>query len=449
MLKIRKNNVVTKDFIEALQKDSRCSIGKNIEIEEGASIYLDSKAKALVLSDGVSISRGAHIEINSGAQVYLGHNVTVGRDSVIAAMCSIKIGDGVGIANGVAIRDHNHRINNIEHLNKNSETSPWASGFEAAPIIIEKMAIISDGVRVLPGVRIGQNTLIGAGVHVRESLPPNCKVVGTAEKFRIIERFDGPLNATVPRSIQFNFFGDSLIDRPAIVVDNPHFDLPKINSEVTVINHETAGFYKLIQQHLKVMHPEQRFVFKNYAVGGSNIRDVQNQITQSINNDNYWDVSFVCVGINDIWRKYQGRQNDAVTLNEYSRLYQDTLNNIKKKSRLIFCIGEPLISVGNDSNNINSEIKEYNVFLKNICSQDTSGNVHYIDLFDEFKRVSQIIAAYNPDESLWIDGVHLTPIGNTLATNIIIRYLEKESIQKALFRLHSIERNEAITRYIS
>ena len=58
------------------------------------------------------------------------------------------------------------------------EKTPWASGFEAAPIVIESMVITSDEVRILPGVKVGQNSLIGAGVHLRQSKGPQLPFSG-------------------------------------------------------------------------------------------------------------------------------------------------------------------------------------------------------------------------------------------------------------------------------
>lgn len=266
MIEIQKATIVTSEMLAKIISDPRCRIGKGITIEDGASIYLDPEFKSLIIEDGCSIARGAHLEVHRGGGLAIGKNVTLGRDSTISVMLSVTIGDGVGIANSVSIRDHNHRVNNVENL-RSGERSPWASGFESAPIVIEAMAVISDAVRILPGVRIGQNTMIGAGVHLRESIGPNCRIVGNAEKVRALDSFCGPLVQTEGQSLNFCFFGDSLTDRPSIVVKNPHYDLPKIGALTEVIGHETAGFYKAVHQRLKVAFPDKVFLFQKFAEG--------------------------------------------------------------------------------------------------------------------------------------------------------------------------------------
>jgi lysophospholipase L1-like esterase len=362
-------------------------------------------------------------------------------------MCSITIGDGVGIANHVSLRDHNHRENRIELVQGKGRT-PWASGFEAAPIVIEPMAILSDEVRVLPGVRVGQNTLIGAGAHLRQSIRPNCKVVGDSKSIRILNEFRGKMESLDMKDITFSFFGDSLVDRPAIVVDNPHYNLPLPGQSVPVRGHETAGFYKMVLQRLQVAFPERSFQFLNFAVGGSTIRDVQTQLANSVQRLPYPDVSFICVGINDVMRTFQGRPSEAVNLVEFSERYTQVIDEAQKRCRLVFCIGEPLVNTEQDAPAINAALKTYNEAIESEVTRRKGRNIYFIDLFSEFERVHTNLSAHSGYESLWSDGVHLSDIGNVLAADIIMRHLQRDDIQRALFRLQSFEQDEARERYV-
>jgi len=441
---IKKGFLISSEGIAQISKDSRCFIGKNVTVEEGTSIYLDPKAKGLRIEDGCHISRGAHIEVNGGATIQIGRNVTIGRDTTIAAMSLIIIGDGVGIANGVSVRDHNHRPNNSENI-QTGEKVPWASGFETAPIHIEDMAIVSDGVRILPGVRIGQNSFVGAGVHLRRSIAPNLQIVGDAHTIKILDKLTAPLTETSVRGLTFDFFGDSLIDRPAIVTTDPHFDLPKIGEDVKVTAHQTAGFYRMVLHRLQCAFPENTFDFNNLAKGGSTIRDVCAQIRSAPAGFN--DVSFICVGINDIWRRFQGRDSESVHLDEFAQLYDESVKLLLKRSRLVFCIGEPLVSIGENSTKFNAELMKYNEAIKEVATRHAKSDVYFIDLFGPFERVNSIMKAYNPGESLWIDGIHLSQLGNTLASDTILRFLDTERIEARLLRLHRYERAEAARRY--
>ena len=446
MITVKQGAAVTESTLKEIAADPRCRIGAGITIENGASIHLDPQFKYFEIADGVAISRGAHLEVNRNGTLIVGKNVSIGRNSTIATMCSISIGDGVGIANNVSLRDHNHRENRIE-LVEGKEKTPWASGFEAAPIVIEPMVILSDEVRVLPGVRVGQNTLIGAGVHLRQSIRPNCKVVGDSKSIRILNEFRGKMELIDMKELTFSFFGDSLIDRPAIVVDNPHYNLPALGQSVPVRGHETAGFFKLVLQRLQVAFPERSFQFLNFAVGGSTIRDVQTQLADSEQRIPYPDVSFICVGINDVMRRFQGRPSEAVDLPEFSDRYAQVIDEAQRRSRLVLCLGEPLVNVSNDAPAINSVLKTYNDAIESEVTRRKSGNIYFIDLFSQFERVNVNLSAHSGYESLWSDGVHLSDIGNVLAADIIMRNLERDDIQRALFRLQSFEQDEARKRY--
>lgn len=240
------------------------------------------------------------------------------------------------------------------------------------------------------------------------------------------------------KDVTFSFFGDSLVDRPAIVVDNPHYDLPALGQSVPVRGHETAGFYKLVLQRLRVAFPEHSFQFLNFAVGGSTIRDVQTQLVYSAPHIPCPDVSFICVGINDVMRTFQGRPSESVDLAEFSDRYAQVIDEAQRRSRLVFCLGEPLVNVSNDAAAINSTLKMYNEAIESEVGRRKSSKIYFIDLFSQFERVQVNLSAHSGSESLWSDGVHLSEIGNVLAADIIMRNLEREDIQRELFKFPEI-----------
>ena len=50
------------------------------------------------------------------------------------------------------------------------------------PVIVKKGARIGTHVVILPGVTIGENSVIGAGAVVTNNIPPNCLAVGVPAK---------------------------------------------------------------------------------------------------------------------------------------------------------------------------------------------------------------------------------------------------------------------------
>jgi len=237
-------------------------------------------------------------------------------------------------------------------------------------------------------------------------------------------------------TLRFCFFGDSLVDRPALVIDDPHYNLPAIGSQVRVQNHETAGFFKLIQQILTVRYPAQKLEFFNRAKGGSTIRQVQYQVEKFCREGNS-DVSLICVGINDVMRKYQGLPDQHVSFDEFAERYTSVLSLLKTKSKIILCLGEPLVQV-QDSHAINQELYTYNNFIKDLA--DSATGIFYIDLFKTFKDTHSALSSRGSQHSLWTDGVHLSDLGNALAADTIVKALEQEEVQRILFQ-DSVKRN--------
>ena len=87
----------------------------------------------------------------------------------------ITIGDDVQIGPNVQLLTPTHPI----------EPDPRQAKWEAAePIAIGDNAWLGGGVIVLPGVTIGENTVVGAGSIVTKDLPPN--VVAAGNPARVI-----------------------------------------------------------------------------------------------------------------------------------------------------------------------------------------------------------------------------------------------------------------------
>lgn len=83
----------------------------------------------------------------------------------------ITIGDNVILAGDTQILSHSSMYRKPEE----GET-----GFH--PVTIKNGARIGMGVIILPGVTIGENSVIGAGAVVTNNIPPNCVAVGIPAK---------------------------------------------------------------------------------------------------------------------------------------------------------------------------------------------------------------------------------------------------------------------------
>ncbi len=105
---------------------------------------------------------GGH-HVHMGNNVYLNFNVTLVDDT------HIYIGDSTMLGPNVVIATAGHPI--LPELREN--------GYQYnAPVHIGKNCWLGAGVLVLPGVTIGDNTVIGAGSVVTKDIPANVVAVG-------------------------------------------------------------------------------------------------------------------------------------------------------------------------------------------------------------------------------------------------------------------------------
>jgi len=104
--------------------------------------------------------------------IKIGDNVLVMNGVRISSAKEIIIGDNCMLANFCYIMDSDW------HDIYNRNISPGKS----ASVILENNVWVGDSAIICKGVRIGENSIIGAGSVVREDVPPNAVVIGNPAK---------------------------------------------------------------------------------------------------------------------------------------------------------------------------------------------------------------------------------------------------------------------------
>ncbi|MBE5818354.1 MAG: sugar O-acetyltransferase [Clostridiales bacterium] len=132
------------------------------------------KRKALLKEMFAEIGEGCYIEPPlranwGGKHTHLGNNVYANFNLVLVDDAHIYIGDNTLIAPNVVISTAGHPI--LPELRE--------QGYQFnAEIHIGKNCWLGAGVKVMPGVTIGDNTVIGAGSVVTHDIPANVVAVG-------------------------------------------------------------------------------------------------------------------------------------------------------------------------------------------------------------------------------------------------------------------------------
>ena len=120
-------------------------------------------------------------------QVIIGDNVIMNYDVHIGAISTLRIGNNVLVGSHVLITDHSHG-----HLTADETDMPTAhrSLYSKGPVIIEDNVWIGEGVRILAGVSVGRNAVIGANSVVTQDVPSGWIVGGVPAKplFNLADR---------------------------------------------------------------------------------------------------------------------------------------------------------------------------------------------------------------------------------------------------------------------
>lgn len=117
-------------------------------------------------------------KLNLGFHCFIENDVVIGDNVTIK--CGVQIWDGMKIEDNVFIGPNVTFCNDRYPKSRNKD---W----KLEPVIIKKGAMIGANATILPGVTIGENTIIGAGAVVTKDVGDNEKIIKCNN---IIERIE-------------------------------------------------------------------------------------------------------------------------------------------------------------------------------------------------------------------------------------------------------------------
>ncbi|MDD4601001.1 MAG: acyltransferase [Negativicutes bacterium] len=161
----------------------KISIGKTVMIGDNVEINALSKL-GVSIGNNVSILKNTIIECtgvirNLGEGLTIGNNVGIAQNCFIQVRGKVIIGNNVIFGPSVSIFSENHNFSdNSKFINEQGE---FRKG-----VIIEDGVWLASNVTVLDGVKIGKNSIIGAGSVVTKNIPAYSIAIGNPA--RVIKR---------------------------------------------------------------------------------------------------------------------------------------------------------------------------------------------------------------------------------------------------------------------
>ena len=164
------------------------------------------------------------------------------------------------------------------------------------------------------------------------------------------------------------------------------------------------GYVRMIRDAEHARHPEVRWI--NRGVGGDTVRDLAvrwepDAIATAP------DVLCVLIGINDVWRAFQGVPEQAVPLDEYGATLHDLLVRAVGATGCHVVVAEPYLVEPDRSDPQRLATERYATRATTLAAEAGATSVALQRVFDDaMRRV--------PPSDLAADRVHPTPHGHQL-----------------------------------
>lgn len=187
-----KKMILRKEFLMPILRKKFGHIGNGSCIEKALAIRGE---KYMFIGDNTFIRPRARIECVTEfagkqykPQLKIGNNVNIEQNLYMTCAELIEICDNTTISSNVLITDINHSY-------KRLNVSPLLQELETRRVRIGSYTLIGAGAKIMPGVSIGQNVVVGANAVVTKSIPDYSIAAGVPAK--VIKRYDFEKNAWI------------------------------------------------------------------------------------------------------------------------------------------------------------------------------------------------------------------------------------------------------------
>ncbi len=146
--------------------DSALIVGDNLAFASSSELAAH-KSAVIEIGDRVSVGPRSIISTTNGV-VKIGNGTSFFSDCIISG--TVSIGNGCLFANNVTVLSGTHQIRGGGTIRENDAAYECSSNYQASdPIIIEDDCWLGANSVILPGVRLGKGTVVGANTVVTKN----------------------------------------------------------------------------------------------------------------------------------------------------------------------------------------------------------------------------------------------------------------------------------------
>ena len=158
------------------------------------------------------------------------------------------------------------------------------------------------------------------------------------------------------------------------------------------------GYVHFVAYRLLAKYPEYSLNVINTGISGDTIRDLDYRWEKDCLNHKP-DVLSVLIGINDVFRQYTGRLDEAVLLDEYQLTYKRLLSLVKEKNNCRLVLMEPFMFCDDKANPAYRALQQYIHAVRALAEEFGAILVPLQELID--KKIRKV-----PPEKFSDDMVH-------------------------------------------
>ena len=154
----------------AVRSPGRIHIGEQVMVDDYAVLDAKGDTSSIELGDQILLGRNTILSCNE-ARIRIGNFVSIGPFCFFASKSHIDVGANVSIGSGTHLMAGSHETSD-------PDTAIIHQARISKGIVVEDNVWIGSGAKILDGVTIGRNSIVGAGAVVSQDVPPYTTVLG-------------------------------------------------------------------------------------------------------------------------------------------------------------------------------------------------------------------------------------------------------------------------------
>ncbi len=174
-----------------------------------------------------------------------------------------------------------------------------------------------------------------------------------------------------------------------------------------------TGYVRNFHQLLQTSYPELRLAVRNKGISGDRVTSLKSRWKTDVLEINpNW--LFIYIGVNDVWRLFEGDSDEAVDLPEFEDVYRQLISLTRNGTDAQIQLISPFLGEKNPSDPFRKKLTVYQAAIDNLGEDLSLPVIHLQPAFD-WAMLSK------PPDYWTIDRVHPTEIGHMLITLTILR----------------------------